>query len=150
MNQFGNLYQSLPTDHTSTSNHISKPKAGTIDQPSWINPFILIRREPMQSRIKSVFSLLILLSISLLSLSLAKAEENVSGFIGEDTTWSAANSPYNVTSTVVINSDATLTIEAGVTLRLSEQAGILCNGTLVARGTSDQKIIFGILDGSRK
>ena len=67
MNQFGNLYQSLPTDRTSTSNHISKPKASVTNQPSWINPFILIRREPMQSRIKSIFSLLILLSISLLS-----------------------------------------------------------------------------------
>jgi len=71
------------------------------------------------------------------------AETEVSGWIIEDTTWTAKNSPYIVTDVVRIKSGVTLKIEAGVTVtRESEGDMFLVGGVLQAHGTAANPIIF--------
>lgn len=61
------------------------------------------------------------------------------GVINTNTTWTLANSPYFLTSPVLVNTTATLTIEPGVTVCLNNTY-IRVAGTLSARGTSTNKI----------
>ncbi len=76
---------------------------------------------------------------------------NVGGVLYDNTTWTLANSPYIVTSTVKVPSNVTLTIEAGTTIisnvDLSHMTGDMFEiiGTIIAHGTVDKKITF---DGS--
>jgi hypothetical protein len=63
------------------------------------------------------------------------------GIIGSDTTWTLANSPYNITGNILVNNGVTLTIEPGVTVNLNGFY-ILVNGTLQARGTNQTMISF--------
>ncbi|MCW4046742.1 MAG: right-handed parallel beta-helix repeat-containing protein [Candidatus Bathyarchaeota archaeon] len=65
--------------------------------------------------------------------------EAVNGIITSDTTWTKANSPYNLTGNVAIDKRVTLTIEPGVTVNLNSYF-IRVNGTLTARGTSTDNI----------
>jgi hypothetical protein len=65
----------------------------------------------------------------------------ITGVIDEDATWSKSNSPYVLTGPVRINSGVTLTIEAGVTVNLQSYY-LLVEGTLMARGTSIDKVTF--------
>ncbi|MDA9340117.1 Ig-like domain-containing protein [Polaribacter sp.] len=74
--------------------------------------------------------------------SLGFSQTNFSGAISSDTTWSLSNSPYIVTGNVLVASGVTLTIEAGVTIKVSSSAVIQNNGTLIAIGTSSDKITF--------
>jgi len=73
----------------------------------------------------------------------------VQGIISSDTTWSLKNSPYIVTGNILVDENATLTIEPGVEVKVKEsplglqkQYYIEVRGTLIARGTKDKKIIF--------
>jgi parallel beta-helix repeat protein len=73
----------------------------------------------------------------------------VGGLICEDTTWTAKDGPYCVTSSIVVGCGATLTIEPGVhicfprgQLGLAVGSGAFGVGTLVARGTSEAPITF--------
>jgi len=81
----------------------------------------------------------------------AYADTSVSGAITTDTTWTLAGSPYVVTSTVYVYgtaaTPATLTIEPGVTVKFASNAGLQVGsgsnlGSLVARGTASERIIF--------
>ena len=80
--------------------------------------------------------------------SSAAAITSVGGPILTDTTWSAAGSPYQVTSSVLIGGDSTLVIEPGVEVRIGAGLGITIGsagfgpGTLVARGTAIAPIVF--------
>lgn len=67
---------------------------------------------------------------------------NVSGVIGEDTTWSQENSPYIVTGNILVPSGIVLTIEPGVIVKFNEDLYIKVEGTIKAVGTLSEKIIF--------
>ena len=91
------------------------------------------------------------LFILLFSHSPSGADTTVGGRIAVDTTWTLANSPYLVTSTVQVYgtaaTPATLTIEPGVVVKfntsMSLQIGDSTNqGSLIARGTAANHITF--------
>ena len=84
----------------------------------------------------------VLFVLFLITASVSFSQTDVSGAISSDTTWWTSGSPYTVTGNVLISSGVTLTIEAGVTVKVSSSAIIQNNGTLIAIGTSSNKIIF--------
>ena len=67
------------------------------------------------------------------------ASKSVGGLIVSDTTWGAADSPYQLTGPVGVPNGVTLTIEPGVTVDFGSYY-LLVNGTLTARGTSNNNI----------
>jgi len=66
----------------------------------------------------------------------------VSGIIGTDTTWSAADSPYCATGNILVEQDVILTVEPGVTVRFGPTRTLQVDGGLVALGTVTQSITF--------
>ena len=67
---------------------------------------------------------------------------NVFGLISTDTTWTAANSPYIVTSSVLVQQGVTLTIEPGVEVKFNTGLALQVNGELIARGSGDAQVVF--------
>ena len=70
----------------------------------------------------------------------AGAETIINSFINSDLTLTAAGSPYTVTNDLLIVSNSTLTIDAGVTLFMPAGKSILVNGALVANGTERELV----------
>ena len=71
------------------------------------------------------------------------ADSQVGGIISEDTTWTAENSPYEITETVQISSGVTLTIEPGVMISRSSSGDMfVLMGTICAHGTSQEPIVI--------
>ena len=66
----------------------------------------------------------------------------VGGSISQNTLWSLVNSPYHVTQDIVVDSGGTLNIESGVVVNLDNGIRFDINGTLIARGSTSQKITF--------
>lgn len=66
----------------------------------------------------------------------------VGGLLALDTTWYASNRFYTVTSSITVLSNATLTIEPGVTVWARRGCGFTVHGRLLADGTTDQPITF--------
>ena len=64
-----------------------------------------------------------------------QASTEVAGIIASNTTWTQANSPYELTGNILISQNVTLTIESGVTVNLNDY-DITVNGTLNARGNN--------------
>lgn len=86
-------------------------------------------------------------TISLLFLSLLLSptlfsQTSVSGVINSDQTWSKVNSPYIVEANVLVSTDVTLTIEAGVLVLIYPETSIQNKGTFVAIGSKEEPIIF--------
>ncbi len=88
---------------------------------------------------------LLLVALLLLYEGSANAQTMVSGGIYQNTTWTLANSPYQVNGSVVVFPGATLTVEPGVTLLInnSNTANIYIEtrGTLNLLGTNQAPII---------
>lgn len=94
--------------------------------------------------LSAFLAIIIVGSLTILNIpfiSIVQASTQVTGIIGSDTTWTAANSPYTLAGNVLVNNAVTLTIEPGVTVDLNGYY-IMVNGTLQARGTSIDKITF--------
>lgn len=66
----------------------------------------------------------------------------VSGIISFDTTWTATDSPYVVTGSILVEEGVTLTIEPGVLIKFNSGKGIRIDGELIARGTETESIVF--------
>jgi len=102
-----------------------------------------------------------------LHLVTAQASTDISGILNSDTTWTKANSPYNLTGNVLVENGVTVTVEADAVVNLNGryirvngtlivQEGVILNmgvtgtstgsiqvnGALSARGTSAQPIRF--------
>jgi hypothetical protein len=84
-----------------------------------------------------IISVLILVSIA--HFGTVHASTNVGGIIGSDTTWTQANSPYNLLGPTLVSSGVTLTIDAGATVNLNTYY-LRVNGTLNAIGTSTNPV----------
>lgn len=77
------------------------------------------------------------LGLVLATLTVFTAEAiNVSGIIAANSTWTLANSPYVVTSSVTVNAGITLTIDSGVLVQFNSAQGLTVNGTLNANRVS--------------
>lgn len=70
------------------------------------------------------------------------ARTNVNGIINSDTTWTKANSPYNLTGPVTVSPGVTLTIEPGTIVDANYLNYLQINGTINARGTTNEPINF--------
>ena len=68
---------------------------------------------------------------------------NVTGIISADTTWTLANSPYNLVGNMLVSSGVTLTIQPGVTVNISSFF-LRVDGSLDAGGTPDNRIIINV------
>lgn len=91
------------------------------------------------------FSSLFTLGINATETSKTGGEVNNSRgnlIISSDTTWTTANSPYNLSGNVLIEHNVTLTINPGVTIRLGSDNYIQVEGKLIAEGTANQMITF--------
>ena len=90
-----------------------------------------------------IVALLFSLLAGTLIVGKVQAETEVRGIIFSDTTWTKANSPYALTGNILVNSEVTLTIEAGASVSLNSYY-IQVDGTLVAKGSSANKIHFDL------
>ena len=80
--------------------------------------------------------------ISCLYSAVLFGQTNVSGLINSNTTWDLAGSPYIVNGNLAVNAGVTLTIEAGVQVKLDSGKSILMNGELIAIGSAGNEILF--------
>ena len=78
----------------------------------------------------------------LFTINLSHSQTDVSGAINSDTTWGTSGSPYTVTGNVLVANGVTLTIEAGVTVKVNSGLYIKNEGVITAVGTSSSKITF--------
>ncbi len=67
--------------------------------------------------------------------SIQAATVDITTDIVTDTVWTVANSPYRILNDITISSTATLTVEAGVEVRIDRADDLFVEGTLLAQGT---------------
>lgn len=108
-------------------------------------------RPPLTQSTLLVASSSAALLLLLLSTWIAGAAD-YAGRISADTTWSAADSPHTVKSTVIIEKGVTLTIEPGAHIHLLAGSDLVVTngGRLLAEGTADRIIQFSRPPAVRK
>jgi hypothetical protein len=76
--------------------------------------------------------------------------QNVGGTVAANTTWTAANGPYSITSTLTVASGVTLTIEPGTSVYLASGVNLVVanGGRILAEGTESAGIHFSSAPGS--
>ncbi len=89
----------------------------------------------------------ITLGCACLIVSVSSGKTLVSGSITEDTTWSAAGSPYEVNNASVA-ADVTLTIQPGAVVQFLDWTSLTIHGRILANGTAAQGIRFTSLSGA--
>lgn len=96
------------------------------------------------NKISNAFYALILVFIACIGvMAHAQAATLVSGAVTTNTSWTLAQSPYQVTADVVIQNGAVLTIEPGVKIGFDAGTNLTIGiGSLNARGTAGQPILF--------
>ena len=119
----------------------------------------------MRGKLLSVFLFaMIIIGLLIADVPFGKTQSgtNESGIINSDKTWTKAGSPYNLTGNVLVDSGATVTIEANTIVNFNDhyirvngtlivQPGVILNmkaadtsiqvnGLMTARGTSDNPI----------
>ncbi|HUK84459.1 MAG TPA: right-handed parallel beta-helix repeat-containing protein [Candidatus Acidoferrum sp.] len=77
----------------------------------------------------------------------AQIGTNVNGIITSDTLWTMVNSPYTLTSPVIVDYGATLTVQPGVTMNLNSY-NLQVNGILQSIGSNDNNIVFDSSGGN--
>jgi streptogramin lyase len=70
------------------------------------------------------------------------SQTNVSGVISTNTTWTLANSPYNIIGNVGLSAGVTLTIDEGVVVNYKGDFQILVLGNILVNGSSSNRIKF--------
>jgi hypothetical protein len=79
---------------------------------------------------------------ALLICSFCSLATNVSGYIGANTTWTKANSPYVVKGNIDIDTGATLTIDPGVHILFDGNYVIYVDGKIRMQGTAVDSIFI--------
>ena len=72
----------------------------------------------------------------ILSTGFTQAQTTLSDTLSTNQTWTVANSPYQLTDTVVIAQEVTLTIDPGVVVQFDAGVSLVVDGALVADGLS--------------
>jgi hypothetical protein len=95
----------------------------------------------MKKQVSAIVLLITLASLLFTNYISVNAETPINGIITSNTTWTKTNSPYTLQGPVAVNHGIILTLEPGVTVNLNNHY-IQVNGTLLARGTDNEKIVF--------
>lgn len=69
-------------------------------------------------------------------------QTTVGGPLHHSTVWTAAKSPYCVTSSIYVSPGITLTVQAGVDVLFNSALSVLVDGTMIARGSATQPVTF--------
>ena len=91
---------------------------------------------------KAYYKVILTVVIACAAIFQADAQVYVSDTLTENTTWFSAQNPYIVVEDIVIPKGITLTILPGVIIRFNSKTSIIVNGTIVARGSETNHILF--------
>ena len=80
---------------------------------------------------------------------MASGETVLGGTLAEDTDLELGRSPYTLSSDLIVPAGRSLTIQAGVVLRMPAQRHLRIQGALEVRGTAEQKVSFLGRNGER-
>lgn len=84
----------------------------------------------------------------LVGTGIAGAQTYVTGGIYNNTTWTAANSPYVVTGNTVVFQNYTLTVNPGVTVQFNPGTSLEVRGNLLAQGALADSVHFTSTSGN--
>ncbi|MCX6244183.1 MAG: T9SS type A sorting domain-containing protein [Bacteroidetes bacterium] len=72
----------------------------------------------------------------------ASSQTHISGLIAANATWNVAGSPYIIDGNTLIQSGVKIIVEAGVTVKFSDNTTLLIDGELDAQGDASNHILF--------